>query len=287
MTDDGAEPGVDRGSWRGRALQRVDFTGDDLRGADFSGADLTAASFRDARLGVPPRVGVVVLGGAVIIATAAGLAIGWAMSQTRDQFSSDNWDEVAESGTITLVMLIMVATILWRGFDVAIRVVAVSYLVLLAANIVANLIWDEVEWRVAVRATALITFLFLAVAAGILGRVVGGVFGTWSIALVAALGGLASGRADGGGVGLAVAICLVIISKRAVRGDPRDHTLRRLAHRLVRRWGTRFVEADLTGADFTGTDASRCDVRGATLVDVTWDLEHPLPVDMPDQTAIV
>jgi uncharacterized protein YjbI with pentapeptide repeats len=80
---------------------------------------------------------------------------------------------------------------------------------------------------------------------------------------------------------------LVVISKRAVRGDPRDRTLRRLAHRLVRRWGTRFVEADLTGADFTGTDASRCDVRGATLVDVTWDLEHALPVDMPDQTTVM
>ena len=236
---------------------------------------------------MPPRVGVVVLGGAMIIATGAGLAIGWAMSQTRDKFSSDNWDEVAESGTITLVMLIMVATILWRGFDVAIRVVTVSYLVLLAANVVANLIWDEVEWLVVVRATALVAFLLLALAAGILGRVVGGVFGTWSIALVAVLGGLASGRADGGGVGIAVAFSLVVISKRAVRGDPRDRTLRRLAHRLVRRWGTSFVEADLTGADFTGTDASRCDIRGATLVDVTWDLEHAPPVDMPDQTTVM
>ena len=144
VTDAEADRRVDPRSWRGRTLQRVDFAGVDLRGADFSGADLTAASFRDARLGVPPRVGVVVLGGAMIIASCAGLAIGWVMSRTRDQFSSDNWDEVAEGGTIALVMLIMVATLLWRGFDVAIRVVTVSYLALVAANVVANLIWDEV-----------------------------------------------------------------------------------------------------------------------------------------------
>jgi uncharacterized protein YjbI with pentapeptide repeats len=49
---------------------------------------------------------------------------------------------------------------------------------------------------------------------------------------------------------------------------------------LVRRWGTRFVDADLTGADFTGTDAIRSDARGATVNDVIWDPDHARPLDV-------
>jgi uncharacterized protein YjbI with pentapeptide repeats len=283
-SDDETEHRDDRPGWRGRALQNADFAGADLRGADFTGADLTSASFRDAEIGVRPRVGVALLGGAMIVAICAGLAIGWAVSDTRGQFSADNWDEVAQGGTVTAVMVVLVVMMLWRGFDLAIKVVAVVYVALLVVNVIANLIWDEVEWLVAARATALVVFLVAAVCAGILGRLIGGVFGSWSIALVAALGGLASGRADGGGGAVLVAVCLVIISKRAVRGDPRDRTLRRVAHRVVRRWGTQFVDADLTGADFTGTDPSGSDVRGATLVDVTWDLDYPAPVDIGDRS---
>jgi hypothetical protein len=126
----------------------------------------------------------------------------------------------------------------------------------------------------------------LSIAAGMLGRVVGGVFGAWSIALVAVLGGLASGRAHGGVAGIIVALCLVAISKRAIRGDPRDRSLLRFAHRLTGRWGTQFVGADLTGADFTGVDGRRCRVRGATLVDVTWDPGFGHSLDLPDDIIL-
>ena len=54
----------------------------------------------------------------------------------------------------------------------------------------------------------------------------------------------------------------------------------KLGHRLVRRWGTRFVDADPTGADFTGTNPTPSDARGATVGDVTWDPGHPRPLDV-------
>jgi hypothetical protein len=203
------------------------------------------------------------------------------VSGTTDRLSSDAWDEVAEGSSLVLILVILVAVIVWRGLDFALKVVAIAYPVLVVVNVVANLIWEEVEYVRIARATALIAFLVLAVGVGILGRVIGGVFGSWSIAVVAVLGGLASGRAHGGVAGIVVALCLVFIAKRAVRGDARDTSVRRVAQRLVRRWGTRFVDADLTGADFTGADASRCDVRGATLLDVRWEPEHARPVDAP------
>jgi uncharacterized protein YjbI with pentapeptide repeats len=77
-------------------------------------------------------------------------------------------------------------------------------------------------------------------------------------------------------------VSLVLISKRAVRGDIRDRTLRRIVHRLLARWGTRFEDADLSGVDFTGADAGRCGVKGATLDRVIWDPKLPLPLDLPD-----
>jgi hypothetical protein len=284
MTDERADqPDIDRRSFRGDPLEGADFAGADVRGADFSDADLRSASFRDADLGVRPAVGAVILGLGMVFAVAAGVAIGWAVNGTTDRLSADAWDERAEGGSLVLLLILLVALVLWRGLDAALKVVVIVYPVVVILNVAANLIWEEVEYVRIVNGTALITFLILAVAAGIFGRVVGGVFGSWSIAVVAVLGGLASGEANGGIAGIVVAVFLVFIAKRAVRGDDRDASTRRMAQRLVRRWGTRFVGADLTGADFTGTNASRCDVRGATMQDVRWDPDHPQPVDAPTQ----
>ena len=268
------------GSFRGQALEGADFSGKDLRGADFTGANLRSADFTEAKIGVPPRVGVALLGLAILVAIACGVAIGWAVNELRGRLSADEWDQVAEGGSIGVLLLLLLGLVFWKGFDVAIKVVAVVYVVLVAINVVGNLIADDFEWLVLVRATALVVFLMLAIVAGMLGRVVGGVFGIWSVVLVAGIGGIATGQSEGGIAGMVVAVSLALISKRAVRGDPRDRTLRRLSHRLVRRCGTRFVDADLTGADFTGTDAMRSDARGATVDDVIWDPDHPRPLDV-------
>jgi hypothetical protein len=282
MTDEdiGSRPVAE--SFRGRSLDEADFAGIDVRGADFTGASLRSASFRGAQFGVTPRVGVAMLGLAMLATVAAGIAIGWSLDQTRNRLSAEPWDEIAEGATIVVVLVVLVVLVFWHGFDVAIRIGVAVYAFAVALNIVANLIWDEVEWVVVLRATALVVFIVLAIAVGMLGRVVGGVFGAWSIAIVAILGGLASGRAEGGLGGIVIAVSLVLISKRAVSGDMRDRTLRRIAYRLIGKWGTRFGGADLTGADFTGTDAGRCGVKGATLDGVIWDPEKPLPLDLPD-----
>jgi len=116
--------------------------------------------------------------------------------------------------------------------------------------------------------------LGLAVFVGILARLVGGTLGAWGIAGVAVLGGIAAGRFEGGLAGVAVTVALLLISKRALHADERDRTLVRLTQRTVRRWGTRFVGADLTGADFTGTRADFCDMSGAGIHGVDWEPGH-------------
>ncbi|MGI9623829.1 MAG: pentapeptide repeat-containing protein [Acidimicrobiales bacterium] len=273
------------GACRGADLENADLAERDLRGADFTNAVLRSANLSDARLGVPPNIGWALLLGASIVAVVGGFVIGLVVEQLREQLFEDEWDRVAEGGSVAIVLALLVGVIYWRGFDLAFRVVVLAYVVVVVVNVGANAIWDEVEYGRIVEASALVAFLVLAVLAGILGRVVGGVFGAWSIAVVGVLGGLATGRAQGGFAGIVVGILLVAVSKRAVRGDTRDRSIRRMANRIVRHWGTRFVRADLTGADFTGTDTGGCDVRGAILVDVKWDPELPLPVDLPDESA--
>jgi hypothetical protein len=274
------------GSQPGQDLEGADFSDKDLRGVDFAGANLRSANFRDATFGVEPRVGVMLLGIGLLISVGAGVAIGWSVDGLRHRISADQWDEVAEGSSMAVILVVLVAVIIWRGFDLAFKVVVAVYFALLVVNVVANLIWDEVEYVRTLRATAIVIFLVLAVAAGIFGRVVGGVFGSWSTAMVAVLGGLASGRFEGGLAGIVVAISLVTISKRAVRGDPRDRTLRREAHRLIHRWGTSFRDADVSGADFTGANASLCDLRGATVVGVKWDPDQRAPLDVVSDDSI-
>jgi uncharacterized protein YjbI with pentapeptide repeats len=282
MTNDDVTDNPIGQSLRGRSLEGADFSGKDVRGTDFTGADLRSASFRDAELGVAPKVGVIFLGIAMLITIAAGVAIGLVVDEIRVQMNGDRWDEAASGGSLIFILLVFVGLIVWRGFDTAIKAIVVVYLLVLAGNMIANLFWDDIDWYRALRGTLLLLVLFLAILAGILARVVGGVFGIWTVVLVAVLGGLATGQAHGGIAGVVVAVSLALISKRAVRGDQRDRTLRRLAHQLVARWGTRFNNADLTGVDFTGTDTSRCGVKGATLDDVIWDPDEPLPLDLPD-----
>ena len=274
------------GSQPGQDLEGADFSGQDVRGVDFTEANLRSANFSDATLGVAPRVGVILLGIALLISLGAGVAIGWSVDGLRHRISADQWDEIAEGSSMAVILVVLVAVIIWRGFDLAFKVVVAVYFALLVINVVANLIWDEVEYVRTLRATAIVIFLVLAVAAGIFGRVVGGVFGSWSTAMVAVLGGLASGRFEGGLAGIVVAISLVTISKRAARGDPRDRALRREAHRLIHRWGTSFRDADVTGADFTGANVSLCDLRGATVVGVKWDPDQPAPLDVVSDDSI-
>lgn len=167
-------------SFRGRSLEGADLSGRDLRGADFTGAKLNGASFRDSQLGLSPRVGLAFLGAGIASAVVAGVVIGWSVDRMRSRLSADRWDEVAEGSAVGMLLLILVAVILWKGFDLAIRVVAVAYIVVATADIVANLLWEEFEWLALLRATGLVVFLILAVGAGMLARTIGGVFGVWA-----------------------------------------------------------------------------------------------------------
>ena len=110
----------------------------------------------------------------------------------------------------------------------------------------------------------------LALVAGILGRIVGGAFGAWAIALISIFGGLVAGHVEVGFAAVLVAALLVVISKRTLKGDNRDRFLRNLSHRIVTRHGTRFTGADISGATFTGTNLVAADMTGTVDEGTLW-----------------
>lgn len=279
MSSDYRNQDLRRRSFSARTLEAATFDGADLRGTDFTMAQLANASFRNARLGVPPAVGVIILVAAVALSTTFGAVAGLAIDAVRDRLYSPGWQRPSGAAGILLVLVVFVGVMFWKGIDVAIKTYLWTFAVVFLLSLAVRLIWGQVDLAVAARGVGLALVLALAVLSGVVGRVVGGSLGAWGIALVAIMGGLAAGRAQGGLAALVISLSMVLISKRALRGDPRDSSVRGLAFRILSRWGTRFVRADLTGADFTGTKADHCDASGATIDGVHWEPGH-MPLTM-------
>ena len=203
--------------------------------------------------------------------------IGLSVEGTSERLSSNELDQVVVGWAVVVTVVVLVAINLWRTFDVAFKVAALVYVVLAAGTILANLIWEDVEWQALVRATFVVLAFVLGIWAGAVGHLMVGLFGRWALAGMTVLGGFASGRLEGGLAGLALAASINYFSKRAARGDARDARVQRLAYHSVRRWGTRFLEADLADADFRGVDMNKCDLTGATIDGVQLDPDQMLP----------
>jgi hypothetical protein len=260
------------GSFRGELLDGADFTESDLRGANFSGASLVGANFTDARMGVRTVTGLVMLAGALVVSVLAGVAVGHVAEATREQASSSDWRDVLASVLMILVIVSFIATLILKGASTAFRAFAVVIsLVLILDFLVVFIFAGEIRFSNSVPLIAMLVLFVPAAIAGILGRMVGGTFGVWAIALVALVGGIAAGRAHGGLSAIAVSMILVLISKRALNGDVRDGPMRFLGHRIATHRGTRFMHADLTRANFTGTNPIHSDLYSAVTTDTIWE----------------
>jgi len=189
------KPAVSRGqSFRGQRLQGADFSGEDLRGVDFTEADLRSATFHGARVGPNLWVGAAIVATAIAAAVGAGVLIGLAVAGTRERLMSGNLDEVVVAGVVIATLVVLVAMILWRGFGSAIKIASVVYVGLVAGTIIANLIWEDVEWEAVISATFVVLSLVLGIWAGVISHLTVGLFGRSALAGMTVLGALASVR---------------------------------------------------------------------------------------------
>jgi hypothetical protein len=272
-------------SFRGRDLTGADFSGADVRGADFSDARLVGADFTGARLGVRPLTGVLILVAALVVSIAAGAMVGFFADTVRDRATGSDWRDVLSSWLLVVIVVVFFGFLIVRGIRQALLVtlaVLVSAVVVDFALVYS--IAGQIRFLNAATLVGLLLLFSLATLAGVLGRIVGGTFGAWSIGIIAVLGGLAAGRANGGLAAVVVSLSLVFVSKRALKLDERDRPLWQLAARIVTRRGTRFSGADVSGADFTGTEPALSDASHVTLEGAIWEAGKGPTTDTPDNS---
>lgn len=271
-----------RASFRDRDLAGADFSEADARGANFSNAVLRDASFADVRLGVTPGTGTGILVASLVLSIGTGIAIGLLSVEIFERVSSSDWRDTFAAYTLGVVVVAFLALLIAKGSRVAFRIGLIVFLAVFVFDLlVVFFVADELRLRQTMPLIVLFLLFVPAALAGVLGRVVGGEFGAWALVLVAATGGLAAGQSRGGIAAIVVMVILVIVSKRALRADERDRNLQELAHRVITRFGTRFVGADISGADFRGTNVTHADMSNAVVDGVIWD-EQAGPPPTPD-----
>ena len=258
-------------SFRGGDLNGADFAGADLRGVDFSNASLVEADFTEARFGMGPLASAILLAAAMAVSALAGLSTAFFMQSMRERLQSGtDWQDGFAGVLMLTVIATFIAILVMKGARTAlpslVGLIAVAFIV----DVTIVMFLGQLRLDRAPFAIALLLLAGVAFVAGILGRMVGGAFGPWAIGLMSIVGGLVAGIVEGGFAATLVAVLLVIMSKRTLKGDDRDRMLRDLTHRIVSRYGTRFTGADLSRATFAGNNLVAADMTGTVDEDTVW-----------------
>lgn len=241
----------------------VSFRGADLRGADFSRAGLEGADFRGARLGMRPLARALVLLAGVCVAAAAGLLIGLIAREIRELAYAEGWENHTRGGAFAFLVVLFIIVLWAKGLKAASVVFLVGLGAFMLLGVVLLSAVSRYDVGVSLRLAAFAVIIVVVFLVGLVARMLGGSVSVAGMMSVAVVGGLVAGRAGGAIGAVVVSVAMALFAKRALRDDERDRPIERVAHRLVRRWGTRFTGADLRGADLRDTTLILADVTGA------------------------
>lgn len=236
----------------------------DLRGVDFSGADLHGADLSRARLGMSHGWTALVVLAALALSLAVGALAGVAGRFLHELIASDDVRHRIVGIFVAVSLLVFLVAGIWKGLRLATRVI----LPLIAAVCIAvGLIIVISGAGTGAGALAAVAFVLLAAAivtVSVLARAAAGITGALFFAVVAISGALI-GRALGGGLAaFAVAIGAMLMARRSAKTHAFP-ILARWSTALACRGGTRFRDADLSGAHFDGARVVASDFRGARL----------------------
>lgn len=253
----------------GARLASASLAGRDLRGADFTGADLRGADLSQVRTGMGRGWAAVLVVGSLALSVALGAVVGVCARFLHAMYTSD--DDVRRRLVVVFVVAAVLAFLIagiWKGLRFATRhVLPVAAALAVAAGAVGAIS------GMGSGAGGLLALVFLALAAvivtlSVLARATAGTAGGLYFTIVAIAGGLAGGAAGGGAIAAAVAIGAMLMARRSARIEAAFPLLSRITTAVAGRGGTRFRNADLSGANLEGARLVACDFRGANLCGV-------------------
>jgi len=257
--------------FKGEDLHNVNFSGADLRGTDFSFANLNGAQFSGVKPGIRTRSKIYLFLFALLLSFLSGYMAMLAGSTVQKMVRSDDW-RLEVSGYILFgFFLIFTATALWKGLDTAISKVLIALIVITILLGIIMYLTDVGTGMGAVYGVIVLVLMAAMFVIGTVARAAIGTLGSNILFLTIAVGGSVFGRSVGGGIGtIVMAIACAFISKRALK-DEADSLLKRVAITISTWFGTSFIHADLSNADFSDSEIRNTNFFNANLTGVNWN----------------
>jgi hypothetical protein len=259
-------------TYKGENLHDADFRGTDLRGINFEGTILSNADFSGCRTGLKPSSASLIFIVSLAISLLSGYIAMLTGSMIRLMIASED-STVVTTGYITFwLMISFLFLTAWKGGKVTLISLPVSIAVMLMLGLIARLTETGTGRGAVLGSLALVLFLVM-VLVGTISRAAAGTMSSTVIFLLVAMSGPMFGKfVFGGQIGTVIlAVSCAIISKRALSDTDRFPLLKNVALKTGAYFGTSFVNADLSGANFSESLIKNTNFKGAKLINVNWE----------------
>lgn len=249
----------------GARLSSVSLRGRDVRGADFTGADLRGADLSHIRAGMSRGWAALLVTGSLALSIGLGGVVGLCARFLHTMYAVEDARRRLVVAFVVVAVLVFLIAGIWKGLRFATRhVLPVAAALAVAAGAIGAIS------GIGTGAGGLVALVFLALATvivtlSVLVRATAGTAGGLYFTIVAIAGGLAGGALGGGAIAAAVAIGAMLMARRSAHLEAAFPLLSRITTAVASGGGTRFRNADLSGARFEHARLVACDFRGANL----------------------
>ena len=282
-------------------LSSENFSQARIQSTKFTNSILVAANFIGARTGVKKRWIFFLIVISFLFSGLSGFLSIISISIFSGLFYAieENIQDIASFSVTLITFICFVNLSIRKGLSISVFITAILLPFTILTTIILNNIITEFVYRAysytiygaiplsgAISGMLSLYIIFLGIVTEVIAVVVAGTaIETFSLVVVITVVGAIIGTIGATNTGMTtipvaiigsifvttpVAIIGTYIGKRALYGDKRDTWVRNFAIAFTARFGTSFQRADLTNANFSGTNLKNCDFKGANVNRTCW-----------------
>jgi uncharacterized protein YjbI with pentapeptide repeats len=261
---------LQKASFKNKILPNANFSGSDLRGADFTGSDLSGADFSNVRTGMTTVNAIWLFIASLVVSLFAGY-LATLVGRTLSKLLESNDSHIRIAGIVSIVLIVIfILYAIWKGGSKSIFLLIIPAVMLALVSAVVFYASGLGTGKNMLYIALSFFLLLIMFNIGTIARTAAGNLSNILFIIVALSGGIFS-KTLGGGIGtLVMAISCAVISKRALAGAEGFSFLKKTALLLTSKLGTSFRDAQLAGANFSGSKIHNEDFTGADIASVNW-----------------